>query len=80
MAKKFTYDLIEAEWENIFGLVSVMKETVIITRGGIDDVAMIPAEDLASMLETIHLLKSPANGIRLLESLQRATSSDKLSG
>jgi antitoxin YefM len=80
MTRKFSYDLLEAEWENIYGLVSSLKETVIITQGGKVTVAVIPAEELSSMLETIHLLSSPENGIRLLTALQRATSYDDIVG
>jgi PHD/YefM family antitoxin component YafN of YafNO toxin-antitoxin module len=80
MVRKFPYDLLEAEWENIFGLVSSLKETVILTQGEKDAVAIIPAEELAIMLETIRLLSSPENGIRLLTTLQRAASHDDLFG
>ena len=34
---------------------------------------MVPAEELASLLETAHLLRSPRNAQRLLAALQRAT-------
>lgn len=78
MTRTFSYDLLEAEWENIYGLVSSLKETVIITQGGKDTIAVIPAEELSSMLETIYLLKSPANGIRLHKGLQRATTHEDL--
>ena len=48
------------------------REVVIITRRGHEPVALIAADELASMQETIHLLRSPANALRLLESLARA--------
>lgn len=47
-------------------------EVVIINRRGHDDVALISAAELASVLETAHLLRSPANARRLLTALQRA--------
>ena len=34
------------------------------------DVALIPADELSSILETIHLFKSPANARRLLRALE----------
>jgi antitoxin YefM len=45
---------------------------VIIQRRGADDVAMIAADELTSLLETVHLLRSPANAERLLSALTRA--------
>ncbi len=48
------------------------QEVVIINRRGFDDVAMIRADELSSLIETSHLLRSPKNASRLLKSLQRA--------
>lgn len=47
------------------------REIVIIQRNGAEDVALIAADELASLLETAHLLKSPANAERLLNALAR---------
>lgn len=52
------------------------RETVIISRRGADDVALIAADELASLQETAHLLRSPANAARLLAALQRALAGD----
>jgi len=46
------------------------REVVLIKRRGAGDVAMIAADELAGMAETVHLLRSPANAKRLLESLR----------
>jgi antitoxin YefM len=48
------------------------REIVIITRRSMNDVALIAADELAGLLETIHLLRSPANAERLLAALERA--------
>jgi antitoxin YefM len=48
------------------------QEVVIVRRRGAKDVALIPAEELSSLMETAHLLRSPKNAERLLRSLQRA--------
>lgn len=45
------------------------REILIIRRRGRKDVAMIAAEELAGLLETAHLLRSPANAQRLLATL-----------
>ena len=39
---------------------------------GARDVALIPAGELAGLMETAHLLRSPRNAQRLLASLHRA--------
>jgi antitoxin YefM len=48
------------------------RETVIIRRRGKRDVALIAADELASLEETAHLLRSPRNAARLLTALNRA--------
>ncbi len=46
---------------------------VVIVRRHAKDVALVPAEELTSLLETAHLLRSPKNAQCLLAALQRAT-------
>jgi antitoxin YefM len=61
--------------ENLAALcdeVSHNREIVIITRRGSADVALVAADELASLLETAHLLRSPRNAQRLLTALKRA--------
>lgn len=48
------------------------REIVIVRRRGAKDVALIPADELSSLLETAHLLRSPKNAQRLMEALQSA--------
>ncbi|MCL5961330.1 MAG: type II toxin-antitoxin system prevent-host-death family antitoxin [Chloroflexi bacterium] len=48
------------------------RETVIIKRRGSADVALIAADELAILLETAYLLRSPKNAARLLKALTRA--------
>ncbi|OGO41720.1 MAG: prevent-host-death protein [Chloroflexi bacterium RBG_16_58_14] len=48
------------------------REIVVIQRRGEEEVAMIAASELASLLETAYLLRSPANAQRLLSALGRA--------
>ena len=47
------------------------REIVIIQRQGEEDVALIAADELAGLLETAHLLRSPTNAKRLLATLER---------
>lgn len=48
------------------------RDVVVIQRRGAEDVALIAADELESILETAHLLRSPKNAERLLAALRRA--------
>jgi len=48
------------------------REVVVIQRRGGEEVAMIAASELESLMETAYLLRSPANAERLLTALGRA--------
>jgi len=48
------------------------REVVVIQRRGEEEVAMIAASELESLMETAYLLRSPANAARLLSALGRA--------
>lgn len=62
------------------------REVVIIRRKGDQKVAMISADELSGLLETVHLLRSPSNAKRLLDAMEsvrkgrgrKFTSLDKL--
>jgi antitoxin YefM len=48
------------------------REIVVIRRRGEEEVAMIAASELESLMETAYLLRSPVNAERLLSALGRA--------
>lgn len=48
------------------------REVVVIQRRGEEEVAMIAASELESLMETAYLLRSPVNAERLLTALGRA--------
>jgi antitoxin YefM len=48
------------------------REVVIIHRKRGQKVAMIPADELAGLVETAHLLRSPKNAERLMKALANA--------
>ncbi len=50
------------------------QEIIIINRRGREDVALVSASELSSLLETAHLLRSPKNANRLLKALHSAQS------
>jgi antitoxin YefM len=72
MAIHTTYTEARANLARLWDRATQDRETVIISRRGADDVAMIAADELASLQETAHLLRSPANAARLLAALQQA--------
>ena len=48
------------------------RDVVVIKRRGRERVALVAADELAGLLETAHLLRSPKNAARLLSALRRA--------
>jgi antitoxin YefM len=48
------------------------QEVVFIRRKGSKDVALLPASELSSLMETAYLLRSPRNAKRLLAALGRS--------
>ncbi len=48
------------------------RDVVIINRPDNENVALIAADELESLMETAHLLSSPKNAIRLLTALQES--------
>lgn len=64
-----TYTQARDNLATLLDQVVVDREVVIITRCGNEDVAMIAADELSSLLETVHLLRSPKNAARLLAAI-----------
>jgi len=71
MAIQTTYTHARARLAALLDEVTDNREVVIIRRRGCEDVAMITADELAGLLETTHLLRSPKNAKRLLGALDR---------
>jgi antitoxin YefM len=67
MAIQTTYTQARASLASLLDQVTKNREVVIIQRRGGEDVA----DELAGVLETAHLLRSPVNAKRLLSSLDR---------
>ncbi|MEA1958708.1 MAG: type II toxin-antitoxin system prevent-host-death family antitoxin [Chloroflexota bacterium] len=71
-----TYTNARATFAKLCDEVASTREPVIIHRRGADDVALVSADELASLAETAHLLRSPKNAGRLLAALTRAQKQD----
>jgi antitoxin YefM len=74
MAIQTTYTKARANFAKLCNQVTEDREIVIINRRGNEDVALVAADELTSIIETAHLLRSPKNAQRLLAALDRAKS------
>ena len=72
MPVEITYTQARDTLASLLDEVTQKREIVIIKRRGSEDAALIAADELASLIETAYLLRSPANAQRLLEALGRA--------
>jgi len=61
---------------SLLDLVENENSVAIIQRRGHKDIAMIAADELESILETIHLLRSPNNARRLMDAINRSKQRD----
>ena len=67
-----TYSNARNNLASLLEQVTDEQEIVVINRRGREDVALVSASELSSLLETAHLLRSPKNANRLLKALRRA--------
>ncbi len=74
MAIQTTYSNARANLATLLDRVASNREIVVINRRGSEDVALITASELSSLLETAHLVRSSKNAERLLTALKRAQS------
>ena len=72
MTIQTTYTQARANFAKLCNNVTANREIVIIQRRGVEDVALISAAELTSLMETAYLLRSPKNAERLLAALNRA--------
>ena len=61
---------------SLLNRVSNNQEVVIISRRNKPDVALISKEELDSLLETVYLLRSPANARELFKALEESRQMD----
>lgn len=72
MAVEITYTQARENLARLLDDVTQDREIVIIRRRGREDAALIAADELRSLMETAHLLRSPTNAKRLLSALNSA--------
>lgn len=73
MPNETTYTRLRENLAAVLHQVVDQQETVIVRRTGARDVALISASELAGLMETAQLLRSPNNARRLLAALRRST-------
>jgi antitoxin YefM len=71
-----TYSNARATLAALCDEVTSTREPVIIRRRNKKDVALVSADELESLLETAHLLRSPKNAERLLKAIAKAKKHD----
>ena len=76
MTIQTTYTQAREGLAKLLDQVTHNREVVVIRRRGEEEVAMIAASELVSLMETAYLLRSPANAERLLSALNRALIND----
>jgi len=72
MPTEVSYSYARQNFADLLNQAAEAQEAVIIKRRGREDMALLPANELRSLEETAHLLRSPKNARRLLTALQRA--------
>jgi antitoxin YefM len=72
MAIDTTYTDARENLAKLLDRVTGDREVVFIRRRGREKVALVAADELAGLMETAHLLRSPRNAVRLLSALRRA--------
>jgi antitoxin YefM len=77
LAKQTNYTNLRQNLASVLDEVIDDRGCVIVSRTGKEDVAIIAASELSKMMETLHLLKSPANAKKLFAAMARA---DELEG
>jgi antitoxin YefM len=72
MSKEFSYTNARQNLAKLMDAATKDREVVVIKRRGAEDVALVAADELRSLEETAHLLRSPENARRLLSALEDA--------
>jgi antitoxin YefM len=69
-----TYSDLRANLAQYMDEVCDTRAPLVVTRQHARSVVMLSEEEYAGMMETLHLLRSPANAARLLQSVAAADS------
>ena len=67
-----TYSHAREHLAELWDTIESEQQPVVLQRRGHEDMALLPAAELASLQETARLLRSPRNAARLLSALARS--------
>jgi antitoxin YefM len=67
-----TYTSARNNLASLLDKVTTENEVVVVTRRNAEPVALIAESELRGIMETLHLLRSPENRRRLIESYERS--------
>jgi antitoxin YefM len=76
MAQDVSYSEARQHLAELWDRALADREPIRLTRRGSGAVVLLAADEYEGLLETAHLLRSPANAARLLSALQRAEAGD----
>ncbi len=68
-ARQTSYTAARENLATLLDQIENENTIAVIKRRGHKDIALLPADELSSLLETVYLLRSPANARRLLDAL-----------
>jgi antitoxin YefM len=69
-----TYTQLRANLADLMDQVCDDHAPLVVTRQNARSVVMVSEEDYEGLMETVHLLRSPANALRLLQGIEQANS------
>lgn len=72
MATETTYTNLRDNLAGFLDRVTKDQDVVVVRRRNAEDVALVPARELAGLMETAHLLRSPRNAKRLMAAIGQA--------
>lgn len=70
LSKDISYTQVRANLTDTLNDVEDNRSIVVIRRRGRPGVALIAEDELTSLMETVHLLRSPTNAQRLFEAIE----------
>ncbi len=69
---RISYSELRQNLAKYMDLAVSSRDEILVTRQGAEPAIMMSAHEYDSLMETVHLLSSPANAQKLLESLAEA--------
>ena len=67
-----TFSAVREKLAEVWDEIEDNREEVLLRRRGHEDLVLLPARELNSLKETVHLLRSPRNSARLMAALARS--------